>query len=224
MYPPLTTLNNNEKILVLLDLESYSPYTVLRGADIASLFKASLSILFLVTNEALENNSSELDLALAEVEKLTTPYGVDQFETKVYNKGSHLKDLLNGSNYTQIVLSHFGENRFEEIFHGTFTNRLLKNFPEIELHFVSTKNAFPYDSWEYEKEKNMHVVKRGEKLSLAFHDENSLGKGVYFKDNFTDFENGIFIYTSDNSFRTMTVKNGILEGEVTWLDPQDKGQ
>lgn len=53
--------------------------------------------------------------------------------------------------FTQLVLAHVAESRWEEMTQGSYANFLMKRMPFLEFHFISQDFAFPYEGWAYNK-------------------------------------------------------------------------
>ncbi|MEK5105772.1 hypothetical protein MHI57_03305 [Cytobacillus sp. FSL K6-0129] len=195
----------NEKVLVVLDMDSYSPTTIQRGYKLAKTFQGTLHVLFLKK----DSNSTELNFVLAESKKLSLYFQADSYEIKLYrNEEDYYKifiDIKDKLNITQLVITHTGENRLEEIVHGSFINFLIKNQPDLEIHIVPQNLAFPYKDWDYHIGRKAYINIENNELSFDYSKNNI--DGIYFKDKSTDFETGLFLSVKENEISVFKISN-----------------
>lgn len=205
-----------ENVLVMLDFESYNPNTILRGAKFAEAFQCNFSVLFL---EYLytDVSAAEMELYLTESKKLSEDLKVEEYMIEPFENDREVLKVLNQyakeKGFTQLVLAHIPESRWEELVSGTFANYVLKKMPFLEIHFIAPDIAFPYGDWEYNKGSYgfLEPAERdGEFLLVPNQTEQSLEDGVFFKNSDTDFSTGIFVsYSTKGNFNQYDVVKGI---------------
>ncbi|WP_052131419.1 hypothetical protein [Planococcus sp. CAU13] len=212
----LVSQKHEENILILLESDSYSPSTIQRGAMLAKAFKCPFHVYFAISSDEEINNADEVDFVLAESKKMSIYFGADSFSLCPYNseKGFQeafetVKDKLQ---ITQLVLTGTTESRWQEIFHGSTVNYLLKKFPEIELHIISQSLAFSYEDWNYERGKKASLKETDGGYSLTYYVDKGV-KGLFFKEKATDFETGIFLSANENELKVFDVYDGNVTGQ-----------
>jgi len=218
--------NSEEKILVLLDFELYSPNTILRGAQVAKALKSNFEVLFLIEADTNISDQPELELMFAESRKLSKDLGASEFRIKEFRNYkiafNFLEEFTRKMEFTQLVLAHVAESRWEEITHGSYANELMKRMPFLEIHFISQEFAFPYDDWTYDKGIYAFLETTGENdhyYLTTQKTEKTVEEGVFFKKSDTDFNTGIFLsFTENKYFNSYKVQDDVAILEDKKLD------
>ncbi|AXF55820.1 hypothetical protein [Salicibibacter kimchii] len=213
----LLPLLNKEKILVLLDFDLYSPNTILRGAQLAKAFNSTFEVLFMVESDGDGFDQPEKELMIAESKKLSKDLGASEFRIKEIRNVTmffnFLEDFTRKMGFTQLVLAHVAESRWEEMIHGSLANYLMKSMSFIELHFISQDNAFPYEKWPYNKGIYAFLEPIGENDKYYLTEQktkNTVVEGVFFKESATDFDYGVFLsFTEDKLFNSYKVRDSV---------------
>lgn len=213
----INSSREEEKVLVLLDCDLYSPNTILRGAQLAKALKSNFEVLLLIERGTDISDQPELELVFAESRKLCKDLGASEFKIKEFSNYKmafkFLEKFTKKMQFTQLVLAHVAESRWEEMIQGSYANFLMKRMPFIEIHFISQDIAFPYEDWSYNKGVYAFLQPTGEKdeyYLTAQKTEDTVIKGVFFKESATDFNNGIFLSISgDKYFDSYKVQDSV---------------
>lgn len=217
MFSLLNSSKEEEKILVLLDFDLYSPNTILRGAQLAKALKSEFEVLFLLEFDADIFDQPELELMFAESRKLSKDLGANEFRVKEFKNYKlafqFLKEFTRKMEFTQLVLNHEAESRWDEMIQGSYVNFLMKRMPFLEIHFVSQDFAFPYENWAYNKGVYAFLEPTRENDEYYLTETKSkkaAESGVFFKRSATDFDNGVFLsFTESKYFNAYKVYDGI---------------
>jgi two-component system, OmpR family, sensor histidine kinase KdpD len=201
------------EILILMDLDSFSPNTIKRGAKLARAFGISFNLLFLIA-PLDEEKDVELNFALLESEKISLQHGAKKCLFEKYRSNmealSKMKKLRENIPFTQVILAHPGESRWEEIIYGSIFNHLIKKMPDLELHFFSINKTFPYEDRKYCQ--GIHAFLQtgiDEAEYLVYENINSnITKGIFFKEESTDFDTGIFVASGKKGIITYKIQDG----------------
>ncbi|WP_211202248.1 hypothetical protein [Salicibibacter cibarius] len=209
-------LMNKEKILVLLDFDLYSPNIILRGAQLAKALNSDFEVLFLIESDRDNFDQPEIELAFAESKKLSKDLGASEFKIKEFRNHNRLVKFLEAftrdMGFTQLVLAHVAESRWEEMIHGSFMNLLMKRMSFLELHFIPQDVAFPYEKLPYDKGVYAFLEPMGEnEYYLTEHKtKTTVDDGVFFKESDTDFDNGVFLsFNEDKLFTSYQVRDSV---------------
>ena len=126
--------DTRERVLVCVQHSELAEDLVRRGARIAQRAKGDLLVLHVHTPE--ETVSDEW---LASMRELIARLGGD-FE--VISADSDVDGVLGFAyrqSVTQIVVGESHRSRLEELFHGSFINRLIRKATEIDVHVISRR-------------------------------------------------------------------------------------
>jgi two-component system, OmpR family, sensor histidine kinase KdpD len=124
--------DTRERVLVCVERSPLVEDLVRRGARIAQRAKGELLVLHVHTPE--EKVSDDW---LVSIQELVASLGGD-FD--VISADSDVDGVLGYSyrqNVTQIVVGESHRSRWEELFHGSFINRLIRKASEIDVHVIS---------------------------------------------------------------------------------------
>lgn len=198
-------MNNTEKMLIVLDLESYSKETIERGVKISKGFELDIKIVFLIPEDTNIINRAELEFALAETRKVCNNNDIKEFDKISFaDERDFLKQIQkikNEYNIKHIVFAHVVEERFFEIFHGSFINYILKRNPDLELHLVAPSRVFHEILKDYQDGQITYInnAENDPEFSYTSTDSNAL-RGIFFQEKATQFDTGIFVdFISDES-------------------------
>lgn len=190
-----------ENILVLVDLESDGELSILRGEKISKAYNGSLYVSFFITDEDRLNNKDEIEFYTAMLKKISSFYGVKELILKeISNETDYFKvleSIKKELNITHLVMAHEAEDRLSEIIHGSLINFLLKYHPELELHLIPPKYAFPDFVNDYENGVRAFINNDPDNPKFSRSKKYAMS-GIYFRESATDFETGIFVANSDN--------------------------
>src|SRR5690606_36372247 len=102
-------------------------------------------------------------------------------------------------NITQIVIGQTPQNRWEANTNGSFANVLMRAMSSVDIHIVSMDRSLNTEEEDtYEKGVRSYVLKddEGYRLSFTCHKNNQL-EGIFYKENGTHFNNGMFKFVLD---------------------------
>ncbi|WP_152602406.1 hypothetical protein [Planococcus sp. CAU13] len=208
----------DECILIFLDADSYSPSTIQRGAKLADAFGCPFHVSYGISSLEQEDNADEVNFMLTESKKMSIYFGAESFSMCTYdsNRGfeAAFEEVKTKLQITQLVLTGTIESRWQEIFHGSTVNYFLKKYPDMELHIVSQRLAFPYEEWNYERGKKSSLQKTQDGYSLTYHAKEGI-EGLFFKEKTTDFETGIFLSATENEIKVFDIYDGNVINERT---------
>lgn len=90
---------------------------------------------------------------------------------------------------------------------------LLKHLPNVLLTIVPYNLAVDKEYFDYGRGEKVFVIKVGDHYEIDRSVEEEVGafKGIFYKDNTTDFDTGIIYIFVDNSLKQMQVTNGKLD-------------
>lgn len=191
------------KILVMVDTESFTPNLFKRAAQLSKGMEAPFEVIFFQVNEEENSNKAELEYTISEIHKLSKQFEANQIHIKKCENDREifrvLKAFINKHAFTQLVTTHIGDSRWEEIIYGSFENFLISKMPYLDLHFLSSQQLKDHnESFEQGRYAYLHKMESNNFYSLTF--ERKLEddiKGVFFKEVATDFDSGIFMSLTD---------------------------
>ncbi|MFD1416950.1 adenine nucleotide alpha hydrolase family protein [Oceanobacillus jeddahense] len=188
-----------DKILVMVDTESFTPNLFKRAAQLSKGIDAPFEVIFFQLSGEESSNKAELEYTLSEVHHLSKQFGANQIHIKRCENERELfrilKAFINKHAFTQLVTTHIGDSRWEEIIYGSFENFLISKMPYLDLHFLSSQQLKDHnESFERGIYAYLHKSENSDSYMLTFERKlNDDMKGVFFKDVTTDFDSGVFM-------------------------------
>ncbi|MBM0066678.1 universal stress protein [Alkalicoccobacillus gibsonii] len=209
----------DESILVCVYYGPNGERLIKRGCKIASMLDCPLYIL---TIDALPYD--ELDAEKSDYidrwKQLAQEHNVEEFMIRDNEKRPAVKviaEVAREKHITQIIIGQTAKSRWEEITKGSFMNVLLREVPFVDFHVVSVDRALKGEEGHYEKGCRAYLTKDNEgayRLSFS-HPKDALFEGIFFKEQGTDFNNGVFKFMNNNQMMQVHVTDdSVTEPEV----------
>ncbi|TSB45471.1 universal stress protein [Alkalicoccobacillus porphyridii] len=209
----------DESILVCVYYGPNGERLIKRGCKIASMLNCPLYIL---TIDALPYD--ELDAEKSDYierwKQLAIEHNVEEFMIKDNEKRPAAKviaEVAREKHITQIIIGQTAKSRWEEITKGSFMNVLLREIPFVDFHVVSVDRSLKTEEGHYEKGCRAYLTKDKEgayRLSFS-HPKDAVFEGIFFKEQGTDFNNGVFKFMNDNKMMQVHITDDdVTEPEV----------
>lgn len=209
----------DESILVCVYYGPNGERLIKRGAKIANMLDCPLYIL---TIDALPYD--ELDAEKSDYierwKQLAEENNVEEFIIMDNEKRPAAKvigHVAREKHITQIVIGQTAKSRWEEITKGSFMNVLLREIPFVDFHVVSVDRSLKVEEGHYEKGCRAYLTKdKNDAYRLSFsHPKDALFEGIFFKEQGTDFNNGVFKFMNNNKMMQVHITDdNVTEPEV----------
>ncbi len=191
-----TPIEKNDHLLLIIDIDSYSPYTLEKAYHYATGLKAEWSILFL--DFSTDKRDDELQFIHHEINAFIPAYGIANFWTESVDEldisFSKLKEkYIEPANVTAIVMVNYKETWLAELFRGSISNILATYFSDIDSLLIGPEHVQPFSKDDFAAGKRAWISK-DEDNQVVYVKKNAKDiPGLYFKRIATDFENGLFM-------------------------------
>jgi two-component system sensor histidine kinase KdpD len=126
--------DTRERVLVCVQHSELAGDLVRRGARIAQRAKGDLLVLHVHTPEETPSETW-----LASMRELVARLGGDFEVTSADSDVDGVLGFAYRQSVTQIVVGESHRSRLEELFHGSFINRLIRKATEIDVHVISRR-------------------------------------------------------------------------------------
>ncbi|WP_216828183.1 adenine nucleotide alpha hydrolase family protein [Alkalihalobacterium elongatum] len=204
-----------ESILVCISNPIHAEKLIQRGKALAEAFDGECLVLFVSTKAYDEMDFNQLQTKYL-FESLAEKYSVPLItrNTDAKNIATAIAETALEKNTTQIVLGQSIQTKVELWTKEPIINNLLSKITGIDIHIVEVTRDFHYESPSYERGINAHLVEENGHYALSFDCLTATNlKGVFFKEQATDFSNGFFVIASPNELKVVRIREGFARME-----------
>lgn len=202
----------DESILVCVYYGPNGERLIKRGCQLAKLLHSSLYILT-VDQKAFDELDADKTTYITRWRELASEHGANEFIVKDNESrpiSKVIAEVAREKHVTQIVLGQTAQSRWEQIAKGSIINSLLREIPFVDLHIVSVSRDIKSEG-HYEKGLRAYLVKERNGYRLVFdHSPDVEYEGIFFKEQGTDFNNGIFKFMKDKETLNVRVQEDIV--------------
>ncbi|MEK4423695.1 universal stress protein [Solibacillus sp. FSL K6-1523] len=204
----------DESILVCVYYGQNGERLIRRGHKLATLLDCPLYVLT-VDPQPLDDFDAERSSYIEQWGQLAKDLEIEEFIIKDNERRPIQKvisEVARNCDITQIIVGQSAQSRWEEITKGSFLNVLLKEVPFVDFHIVSVKRPSEDELIDiYEKGVRTYLVEDSESFKVAFTCPKIISiEGIFFKEIGTDFDNGIFKFTYDQTMHEVNITEGIV--------------
>ena len=203
----------DESILVCVYYGPNGERLIKRGCKIAKMLDCPLYILTVDPNP-LDDMDAEKSFYLDSWKQLAMEHNASEFiimENEKRPVSKVIAGVAREKHITQIILGQTAQSRWEQITKGSLINTLLHEIPFVDLHIISVARFIRDENGQYQKGCRAYLTKEDTMYRLSFkHDKNIDYEGIFFKEEGTDFDNGIFKFMKDKEMYQVKVSEGIV--------------
>ncbi|WP_338470033.1 universal stress protein [Niallia sp. XMNu-256] len=185
----------DESILVCVYYGPNGERLIKRGCKIASMLDCPLYILT-IDPMPFDEMDAEKSFYISSWKELAQQHNVEEFIIKENEKrpvSKVIAEVAREKHITQIVLGQTAQSRWEQMTKGSIINTLLQEIPFVDLHIISVSRSVRNQEGHFEKGCRAYLVKEKEQYRLQFtHSKAAEYEGIFFKEQGTDFNNGLF--------------------------------
>lgn len=203
-----------ESILVCVYYGPNGERLIRRGCAIANMMKCPVYILT-IDSMPIDEMNAEKVYYIDRWKKLAQELNATQFIIKDNEKRPVAKvigEVAREKHVTQIIIGQTAQSRWEQITKGSLINTLLHEIPFVDLHIISVSRYIKDEEGLFEQGIRAYLIQEGDQFKLTFqHSKMIAYEGIFFKENGTDFDNGIFRFLKDNEMLQVQVTDGIVD-------------
>jgi two-component system, OmpR family, sensor histidine kinase KdpD len=218
----------DESILVCVYYGPNGERLIQRGCKIANMLDCPLYILT-VDPTPFSEMDAEKSHYISKWKQIGDAHGADSFILMDNEKrpiSKVIAQVAREKQVTQIILGQTAQSRWEQLAKGSIINSLLKEVPFVDLHIVSVSRYLREAEGTYEKGVRAYLVQDQENFRVIFkHTKDVLYDGIFFKEQGTDFNTGVFKFMKDNQMLHVQVTDDFvvkLENVDMELELQDE--
>lgn len=205
----------DESILVCVYYGPNGARLIRRGCKIAKMLNCPLYILT-VDAKPFDEMDAEKTFYIESWKKLAQEHGADEFIIRDNEKrpvSKVIAEIAREKNITQIILGQTAQSRWEQITKGSLINTLLHEIPFVDLHIISVSRYIRDEEGQYQKGIRAYLIQEDDQTySLSFqHTKSCIYEGIFFKEQGTDFDNGIFKFMKNNELLQVKVTDGVVK-------------
>ncbi len=216
----------DESILVCVYYGPNGERLIQRGCKIASMLDCPLYILTIDPLPFDELDAEKSDY-ITRWQQIAEHHRIEEFILKDNEKrpvSKVIAEVAREKHITQIILGQTAQSRWEQIAKGSIINSLLKEIPFVDLHIISVSRALRDQEGLFEKGVRAYLVKEENVYRLSFiHTKEAEFEGIFFKEQGTDFNNGVFKLMKGKETLQVVVTEDIVKDlkNVRMTDPID---
>ncbi|MFD0589103.1 universal stress protein [Paenibacillus sp. GCM10027627] len=208
--------NSTEHILVCVSYGPNATRLIQRGAKLASVWNAPLTVVTVEPEGAGQiDDYRQLDHVLWR--SLAEDNGAEFLIARgPASRAAHaVIGIAIEKRATQIVVGESARSRWEELTKGSFLQAILHQLSSVEIHVVPIRKE-PFDqSPEFETGVPAWLVQKENRLVLSFQKQSDIQlEGLFYKRTNTDFDNGIFQMRRGQQLLLYRVKDGIVTDQI----------
>lgn len=185
----------DESILVCVYYGPNGERLIRRGCKIANMLDCPLYILT-IDPMPFDEMDAEKSFYISSWKELADQHNVEEFIIKDSEKrpvSKVIAEVAREKHITQIVLGQTAQSRWEQMTKGSIINTLLQEIPFVDLHIISVSRSVRNQEGHFEKGCRAYLVKEKDHYRLQFtHSKAAAYEGIFFKEQGTDFNNGLF--------------------------------
>ncbi|MFO1442490.1 universal stress protein [Bacillus sp. Bva_UNVM-123] len=216
----------DEGILVCVYYGPNGERLIQRGCRLASMLDCPLYILTIDPIPFDELDAEKSDY-ITRWKQLAEQHSAEAFILMDNEKRPVAKviaEIAREKHITQIILGQTAQSRWEQLTKGSIINSLLREIPFVDLHIISVSRSLRDQEGHFEKGVRAYLISEGEHYRLSFnHTKHIKYEGIFFKDQGTDFNNGVFKFMKDNETIQVHVREDIVKNlqNVRMTEPLD---
>lgn len=131
--------NIHERILVCVSTYPNSLQLLRRGARLANYMHAQLYVLFVDDPDRFLTKAESLHIETCE--RLCKEFGGNFIRVRDSNALKAIIDTAKGYRITQIVMGESQKSRWQILFKGSLTQRILRLLKNVDIHIIATSNT-----------------------------------------------------------------------------------
>lgn len=203
----------DESILVCVYYGPNGERLIQRGCQIAGMLDCPLYILTIDPLPFDELDAEKSDY-ITRWKQIAEQHDIEEFILKDNDKRPVAKviaEVAREKHITQIILGQTAQSRWEQIAKGSIINSLLREIPFVDLHIVSVSRSLRDQEGLFDKGVRAYLVQEGDIYRLSFsHTKDIDYEGIFFKEQGTDFNNGVFKFMKDKETLQVVVTEDIV--------------
>lgn len=204
----------DECILVCVYYGPNGERLIKRGCKIADMLGCPLYILT-VDQKPFDDMDAEKTFYIERWKQLAKEYNATEFMIMDNEKrpvSKVIAEVAREKNVTQIVLGQTAQSRWEQITKGSLINTLLHDIPFVDLHIISVARYIRDENGQFQRGCRAYLNKEDQHYRLSFkHSKSADYEGIFFKEQGTDFDNGIFKFMKDREMFHVQVTDGVVK-------------
>lgn len=204
----------DESILVCVYYGPNGERLIKRGCKIANMLGCPLYILT-VDSQPFDEMDAEKAFYIESWKQLAEQHNAKEFIIKDNEKRPVTKvitEVARQKNITQIILGQTAQSRWEQITKGSIINTLLHDIPFVDLHIISVARFIRDEEGKFQKGIRAYLINEDQGYRVSFqHSKSCTYEGIFFKEQGTDFDNGIFKFMKDKELYQVQVTDGVVE-------------
>ncbi|WP_096273290.1 universal stress protein [Paucisalibacillus globulus] len=204
----------DESILVCVHYGPNGERLIRRGLKIANMLGCPLYILT-IDSKPFDEMDAEKTFYIEHWKQLAEEHEASEFMMLDNEKRSVSKviaQVARDKHVTQIILGQTAQSRWEQITKGSLINTLLHEIPFVDLHIISVTRYIRNENGQFQRGCRAYLSKEEDHYRLTFKHSNSVDyEGIFFKEQGTDFDNGIFKFMRDKEMFKVQVTDGTVK-------------
>lgn len=203
----------DESILVCVYYGPNGERLIQRGGKLAKMLGCDLHILTIDQNPFDEFDAEKSDY-ITYWQQLSEKLSATSFTLKDNEKrpvSKVIADYAREHSITQIILGQTAQSRWEQLTKGSIINSLLREIPFVDLHIISVSRSLRDEEGIFEKGIRAYLIPDGKHYKLTFnHTPETTHEGIFFKEQGTDFNNGVFKFIKDSQIYQVNVVEDVI--------------
>ncbi len=217
----------DESILVCVYYGPNGERLIQRGCKLSHMLDCPLYILTIDPAPFDDLNAEKSDY-ITRWKQLAEQHHAEAYILKDNEKRPVAKviaEVAREKHITQIILGQTAQSRWEQLTKGSIINALLHEIPFVDLHIISVSRSLRGYEGHFEKGVRAYLLKDGNQYRLSFdHNETAVYEGIFFKEQGTDFNNGVFKFMKGKETLQVPVVEDVVKEliHVRMTEPIDK--
>ena len=203
-----------ESILVCVHYGPNGERLIKRGCKIAGMLGSPLYILT-VDSKPFDEMDAEKSFYVERWKQIAGEHPSAQFIIMDNEKrpvSRVIAEVAREKHITQIILGQTAQSRWEQITKGSLINTLLHDIPFVDLHIISVNRYIKDEDGQYQRGTRAYLTKEGNHYRLSFKHTTTVDyEGIFYKEQGTDFDNGIFRFMKDREMYHVQVTDGVVQ-------------
>lgn len=204
----------DESILVCVYYGPNGERLIKRGCKIAKMLGCPLYILT-IDAKPFDEMDAEKSFYVERWKQLAEENNANEFiilDNEKRPVAKVIAEVAREKHITQIVIGQTAQSRWEQITKGSLINTLLHEIPFVDLHIISVTRYINDESGQFQRGTRAYLTKEEDYYRLSFKHSPSVDfEGIFFKEQGTDFDNGIFKFMKDKEMFHVQVTDGIVK-------------
>lgn len=211
---------NDEKIMVGVYYGPNGERLIRRGIRLAQLLQSPLYVIT-VLNEPVSELDMQQENYLNSWKKLTEEAGgtfiieVDENDEPAVV----IAEVARQQQITQLIIGQSAQSRWQEITRGSIVNDLLEQLGAVDIHIVAVQRMKARLEETHEDGVEVDVIRTPAGYQIRYEtNQPVVTQGVFFKDQHTDFDNGLLKLSINGEYKYLKVFKGNLvdplEGDI----------